>query len=310
MFIGFVVNPKLARPVGVKLDRDKVIDIIVDPAAPGASVMGSGSYDDGDYGEQYAWPAELSGYPRVHTPEGVKEKKKGYGTALYAALCLGAHLNHDRDVDLDALGDDDDGICSADPRSPSAQAWWNAAKQYDLAEAVWFGQENVDLDVGVDDLACVDLGAKRVSYVNYLNVDVETSIDVMTFYDLASSGLAVASIVYDDPIDELAVDLQAGRAAPEEVWVEAAEAIDVREMPEQTLELIARMLEAADESHVANVLRLRHLLRLDPTMGAKAAERILVPNAGRAGARAVFESLERAEALREAFGWRTLGRLP
>jgi hypothetical protein len=102
------------------------------------TVIAQGALDDGSYGAKYTLPAELSGYPRVHTNPGVEapfRAEKGWGTCLYAGAALAAHLGMNSKIPLDKVSGDRDGVCSsANSRSSSASRWWDAARNaYGLA---------------------------------------------------------------------------------------------------------------------------------------------------------------------------------
>jgi len=84
---GFVINPRNGQPVLIEWDGERV-DIYRWKPDKGDDVSreGRGYFERGsDEG------AELSNYPRVHTPSGVSTKGQGFGTTLYTGLCLVAH---------------------------------------------------------------------------------------------------------------------------------------------------------------------------------------------------------------------------
>jgi hypothetical protein len=126
-FLGVVVNPKLMKPaLAVMQDDDYVHIMRMD--VEGFPDEGQGNYErhcDDDFGAGgYAWPCQVSGCVRAHTAHGVRTKKAGYGTALYTALVLGAHL----EVSPGGIADEPDCISSGEVeergRSASAQKWW------------------------------------------------------------------------------------------------------------------------------------------------------------------------------------------
>ncbi len=132
---GLVVNPVNARIGEVNFDRK---DSSVTLYGLNGDVIAQGALDDGSYGAKYTLPAELSGYPRVHTNPGVEapfRAEKGWGTCLYAGAALTAHLGMNSKVPLDKVFGDREGVCSdAKSRSSSASRWWDAARDsYGLA---------------------------------------------------------------------------------------------------------------------------------------------------------------------------------
>ena len=132
---GLVVNPVNARIGEVNFDRK---DSSVTLYGLNGDVIAQGALDDGSYGAKYTLPAELSGYPRVHTNPGVEapfRAEKGWGTCIYAGAALTAHLGMNSKVPLDKVFGDREGVCSdAKSRSSSASRWWATARNaYGLA---------------------------------------------------------------------------------------------------------------------------------------------------------------------------------
>lgn len=130
-FLGCVLNPKTNLPCPVYKEKTRTVDIY-DPALN--DKQGSGYFDNGEDSQYSA--SEASGFPRVHTPDGVKTRRAGYGTVLYTGLCLSAKLE---DAGHLSLGTSiaGAGISSNGRRSRAASAWWSAAKdEFDLAYSV------------------------------------------------------------------------------------------------------------------------------------------------------------------------------
>ena len=131
--LGFVVNPKsghLLMAVRIasteKPGSDDVSVMSVDSREVGRGFVSSFSDEASD----------ATGLPRAHVPRGVIETGGGYGTPLYCALALQAHL---RFVGLDErIGVDGDGISSYTTdetrttieRSLDASKWWKNALNY------------------------------------------------------------------------------------------------------------------------------------------------------------------------------------
>lgn len=137
--LGVLVNPRTGEPCEVFADdKGNVVIVSFD-----GTTLGKGYFDSGN--SSYAVSEEITGYPRVHTPDGVTEKGAGWGTCLYTGLCLASYLatgrvidmqearaNSGQDGGISSMSEDADGESS---RSPYADAWWRAAVQdYGLAE--------------------------------------------------------------------------------------------------------------------------------------------------------------------------------
>jgi len=134
-FLGCVLNPKTNLPCPVYKEKTRTVDVF-DPLLEDKE--GSGYFDNGEHGEDYS-ASEKSGFPRVHTPTGVKTRKAGYGTVLYTGLCLAAKLEDNGSLKL-ATQVAGAGISSNENRSNAAEAWWSAAKnEFDLAYSVDVG---------------------------------------------------------------------------------------------------------------------------------------------------------------------------
>jgi hypothetical protein len=151
--MGIVLNPKTLEPcfpfkaggnkkrtVGFYAGKDMVLP------------MGAGYFDEAS-GDSYDTSA--SGYPRAHTPDGVRVMKAGYGTVLYTSLCLGATMRDRRLIALE-MDPHAEGISSNQHRSRAADLWWAHALERDLSrqeeiegEAQMVEQsEDFDFDIG------------------------------------------------------------------------------------------------------------------------------------------------------------------
>lgn len=131
-FLGCVLNPKTNCPCPVYKEKTRTVEVY-DPALDDKE--GSGYFDNGDHGASHS-ASEASGFPRVHTPSGVKTRKAGYGTVLYTGLCLAAKLEDAGHLTIDTKVTGA-GVSSNENRSSSAKAWWSAAKDtFDLAYSV------------------------------------------------------------------------------------------------------------------------------------------------------------------------------
>jgi len=134
-FLGCVLNPKTNLPCPVYKEKMRTVDVF-DPLLEDKE--GLGYFDNGDHGANYS-ASEKSGFPRVHTPTGVKTRKAGYGTVLYTGLCLAAKLEDAGHLKI-ATQVAGAGISSNENRSNAAEAWWSAAKnEFDLAYSVDVG---------------------------------------------------------------------------------------------------------------------------------------------------------------------------
>lgn len=133
---GLVVNPRDGR---LYLAVGSIESGHVTVCDTAARRMGNG-YLDKDPDSKYAASAEVTGFPRVHTPDGVTGKGSGLGTVLYTALCARAHLGAQDMLDLPKgmPGRGGDGISSETAsRSAAADAWWDRARErFGLAQEV------------------------------------------------------------------------------------------------------------------------------------------------------------------------------
>lgn len=140
VFLGVVVNPKTAEPVFVtrRMEKQRTVDIWIVTEAETSKEryyvdIGSGYLNEND-GSEYAAASDLTGFPRAHTPEGVKGYQgEGYGTCLYTALVLLATASHEKELFVGNMSGEGQAICSdIDTRSPSATRWWRKALELGL----------------------------------------------------------------------------------------------------------------------------------------------------------------------------------
>ncbi len=141
IFLGAVVQPKTKSPVWVqrKAHTFRTVNVLV----PGASsngiyvIEGEGYLDGGDMGAEYLNATKVSGFPRAHTPEGVRSEGRGFGTCLYTGLVLLATAIEDDEIypGVVRFPGSGYGICSdEDTRKRAASDWWEAAVNRDLAQ--------------------------------------------------------------------------------------------------------------------------------------------------------------------------------
>lgn len=196
--LGLIINPKTKEPVLATTDGHYVgIRSLRQDSL--LKKLGTGYLSDSNEDAAVA-----TGYPRVHTPDGVTVGGMGYGTALYSAICDGAHLDFEKHVEIShhrhASGD---GICSdTKDRSGAADRWWAAALKIGLTEEHTEKEEereeNVELDLEPRDLNCVQTDGKIV-YVNRVSVDLEKTtektFDTYSYESLVGHNLVAAEIV-------------------------------------------------------------------------------------------------------------------
>lgn len=315
--MGLVINPKTKRPVLATTDGEYVAIRSVEESQS-LKRLGRGYHS-----ENYEDALVATGYPRVHTPEGVTEKGMGYGTSLYTALCLGAQLQWKDAVQIGMRGRGD-GI-SSDPsdRSREASRWWAAALNSGLtdqeaAEGDDETEENVDLDVSPSDLEdCVQVDG-QISYVNRLSVDIvrpgeDKAYDYYRYQSALEHHLIAMSFAFEVPRVRPATELMALRdyilEDPREILAVdpiAIQAIDVRGLDPDLVQLlqlglIAASPAGADDPSV-DELWYRYEHGLDP--GEASPQTRL---AFRKNAAAGLDEVSRA---RQAAGWAALAELP
>jgi len=274
--IGLIINPKTKEPVLATTDGSYVgIRSLRQESL--LKKLGTGYLSDSNEDASVA-----TGYPRVHTPEGVTVSGMGYGTALYSAICDGAHLDFKKHVEIShhrrASGD---GICSdTRDRSGYADRWWAAALKRGLTEEHIEEEEerdeNVSLKLDPDDLSCVETDGKIV-YVNEVNVDLEKTtektFDTFSYESLIEHNLVAAEIVTTLPgVITDGADLYV-------LWREVLEdpdlivdtndvpllALDVRGLSEDAVSLLSLAYLASGQTDSAvDDLRNRWARNLDP----------------------------------------------
>lgn len=156
VFLGVVLNPKTLEPCPAYKQPDEDGDILFYPSSL-ERVEGQGYIDQGG-GDDYK-QSELSGYPRAHTPRGVRTQGRGYGTVLYTSIALAVHQAVTGAIEL-GRDADGDGISSNDHRSDEASVWWRRARRLGLAHQVEVEgareeerEEDVDGEVSSSDLS-------------------------------------------------------------------------------------------------------------------------------------------------------------
>jgi hypothetical protein len=309
--IGIVANPKTHEPALVVTDGEYVSLRGLKEASP-LQRLGRGYYE-----EHSNEPSQFTGLPRSHTPDGVLIKGKGWGTALYTALALGAHQCNEDLVEIE-MYKPGDGICSwTDNRSAEADKWWAAAVKIGLAdqhvEEETEQDEGVDLEVSPSDLdRFVDEGA--VVYVNRVNVDIEKTIEktVETYsYNEAADRRHLALVAMN-------VEIPKGIGVPASLdflWRAIREdsdlvteadatglfALDVRALDRSAIHLLSLCFGEAGLSNAqCDEMYLRYERGLDPGM-ASGQSRLFQANQS---------GLGDVEAAREASGWSDLESLP
>ena len=310
--LGLVINPKLATPVlAVYTGSGVEIRVLDEEDWP---VIGSGYYGDSDDKASSA-----SGFPRSHTPDGVRIKKLGYGTCLYTALCLGAHQNAEDRLKLFRYGPDGDGISSeSESRSAEADDWWEQAKRLRLANQMHSEEreENIDATSDLaDSLYGSEVEGGTVASVNNIDVDIEKSVyvDVYPYDNADGKHLIGADLTLEVDFDKTPVDSlwQIIRDADIEIAVEPDRllALDVRTLTLEAMNLIGILAETAgaseDELHD---LRFRWEEKLDPKTPVRQMRLPFKKNS--AEARRANAAVERATALRAELGWDELSGLP
>lgn len=308
--LGLIINPKTKEPVLATTDGEYVSirslqqDILL-------KKLGTG------YHSTSREPAsQATGFPRVHTPDGVKVAGMGYGTALYSALCDGAHLEYEHPDVRISMSERGDGICSdTDDRSSDADRWWAAAHRQGLTqqqtEEESEREEDVDLDLDADDLnRCASVDGEVV-YVNKVNVDIEKTtekiFDLYSYESLTEHHLVAAEVVHKLPgvvpdDADLSVLWRAALEDPDIIVSAdpiALLALDVRGLSEDVISLLSLALLAAEEPERAvDDLRHRWERGLDP--GASSGQGRLFRANGMAD---VLEA-------RRLSGWDELSSLP
>lgn len=328
--VGMVVNPKLKTPVLVVWDGELEITIhVMDDVNEGFSV-GRGYFERG-HDEQYAYPAEATGLPRVHLPDGVKVKNQGYGTVLYTALSLVANLADDNIIELNVDTPTGPGISSGSKsRSLAASAWWTAAEDRGLASN---SKEEMEVDyIEFSDFDC----SSPFNWVDEV-VDIEGTgaahflVDVDTyFYEaadennliLATFNHSLSKYIQDGGFEELARAFEDEIVDIEEVDKEEILALDLTNVSEESMVMLTWLLRYADvEDAVIDEFALRHQLGVDPgesqiPSGVQKGEKRYAANFASSegysdvGTKYLREMLVETERLRKKMGWARLADLP
>lgn len=309
--IGLVVNPRLNEPLLVTTDLEFVA---IRSLSEGDFLFKHGAGYPSDQREK---AADATGYPRVHTPHGVKPTGKGYGTSLYSALCMGAYLTNHELVEI-GMKVHGDGISSAEAdRSREADAWWDAALGRGLTEKDVTEdtekEENVEIgrDVGPSDINVSVDG--EIVYVNSVDVDIEKTVeerfDYYTHDSMTDHDLSVA---------EFAVEIPRGLNGPDStefLWRAIVEdpgliyqtfdvpllGIDVRGLDESFINLLSLLyLHAGLKDQDVDSLRERWRYGLDP--GHISAQQQLF--------RANASGMANVQWARERANWDALRSLP
>lgn len=303
-FIGMVVNPKLRQPVFATTD-DTNVGLRSCVASSLLQKLGSGYY-----GSWSDMAAQLSGYPRSHTPSGVTIRGSGYGTCLYTALCLGAHQHYTGTNQDLIMSPKADGISSMqNDRSYEADAWWNSAVKLNVASSETSGEEEEEVDVS-DDVSPGDLSeatGKNVTYVRQVVVDVEEVVEYNTYdWDSAEHhDLVVGGFATNEEVKTVRSLWESMRDEwdPDDLNEDALLALDVRGLDPEVINLVSVMYQEAEipEVEIDN-MRWRWQNNLDPDAVAPAQLR-LWPNPVRGAMQSVI-------AARKRTGWNRLGVLP
>lgn len=316
MVLGLVINPKLKVPVLSVTDGEYV------------GVRGMmqeelfAKIGTGYLSETREASSTFTDLPRSHTPDGVRPRNQGYGTSLYSSLCLAAHLTY-ADLASIRMKVRGDGICSdTKDRSDEADAWWHAAQRRgltrDVTEEIEDREENVDISGTVDPdalnrIATLDDADKRITYINEIDVDIETTsertYDVYDHSSLLDHALCVASFVVAVPgnvpiHDQLSYVWHAVLDDPdviEDAYAEPLLALDVRGLDADAISLLSLMyIKAGLKDPAIDAMRERWEKNLDPDYVTRQQSLF------RANAAGIADVVH----ARRAVGWENLEELP
>jgi hypothetical protein len=349
--VGIVINPKLRMPFLVaqlvtedtdyrsRQPQNYQVDLLslVDGINEARLVReGNGSFDIGqlDESELYQLPARITGCPRVHTPGGVRTKQVGNGTALYAGLCIAAHLASLEEAFLYHLDEREPCIVGGYIASAEAQHWWQSAarsglatwehaddedEQYDVdMRAGKHTREGIEADIA-EDYPYSGSGRDEIDVhlrqVNALNVDYEVTRSFqygrLNFDMLTERGLVGFASTERVLLKGWNMSL-AGPTSSEpfsgDVHIKALLACDVRMCSSAMQALIHGLLLEADATDEAQRWKVRCDERADP-LPLEPTSEALKPNYRRnrgRGAAKLEDALEQAQAARDELGW---GRL-
>lgn len=244
--------------------------------------LGGGWFDPGD-DEDYYSSEDATGFPRVHTSEGVETREAGYGTALYTGLCLAAKLQHDDKIRI-SLRTEGPGISSNQSRSGSAQKWWNRAREkFDLVDHIETDVEREESDTfsdrGRGDPGWFNesyLEGEEVSSISIRSYEVEieydktistfVSADAYPYRNAEGKRLIVADIVRGDPLrlerpegghNDFASSIAAFDV---DEWIQAIGEVDPEVLARANYGIFANY---GDEGHAA----FQHIMRLAKHLG-------------------------------------------
>ena len=275
--LGIVVNPKLKQPLLAVTDGEYVsIRSLLEESFLVRIGRGYPS-------ENREAASSSTGYPRVHTPDGVRPQGLGYGTSLYSALCLGAHLDFEDSVRI-RMSKRGNGICSdSRDRSGEADQWWSAAVRRGLADEETDEdtrkEENVDVtsDVDTDDLQrLVGSDERVVSYVNTVSVDFEETesltFEYVTYDSLTNYSLVCGEVTYKveraPAGDDVSMLWHAVLDEPDIIgstYEDALLALDVRGLHEDAISLLSLLyLSEGLKDHDVDAMQERWRQDLDP----------------------------------------------
>lgn len=315
--LGIVVNPKTKEPLLACTDGEYVsIRSLKEERL--LDRMGLGYHSTG-----FERAAEVTGYPRVHTPDGVKERGGGYGTALYTALVLGSYQAYDDTVEI-SMTIKAQGISSAeDDRSTAADRWWDAAVQRGLADREEEQgdpetEEHVDLTrrVSASDLesaAGLEEG-EEITYVNDVDVDVSKpgESEIFDYYTWSSaskihdlvvlaSAVTIPELSFDEQLEFIWRSYLDDTALVQYIDTDALLALDVRGLDRNVVSwLELAYLDGGMSIGEADDMVYRYEHKLDP--GEVSPQQRLFKNAAH-GVGAV-------QAARQRVAWSGLSDLP
>jgi hypothetical protein len=304
--IGVVVNPKLAVPCLVLIDHEGDDVHLVSMAEPHGT-LGRGFYDDCEPSDrnEASQACLMTGYPRVHVAIGVRGdlRKDAYGTALYTALCVGAHLGYTHKVALvNNPSVRADGISSNSAlRTADADLWWERSREkFGLTATVEKHGRVADV---YPYASAVGAGLVGAAFV----VNVGGALKFDEEYDVVTElkGMDVKWPHYDE--DAQPVWQLLGATELLDVYVEPLLACSVGALSLDGINLLGHLCVLGGVGDRAlGELRARWLVGADPErprsprMQAKFGKELRF---NEADARLASDGVERAERLREQLGW-------
>jgi hypothetical protein len=317
MIFGLVVNPKDAKPLLVVDDASYVQ--IHRLTVGGQQYEGQGCYDgEGSCYDGYGAIARATGYPRVHTTDGVVHRGSGMGLCLYTGLCLVAHLRSEG-VTRFRTGDvEGDGISSGEPRREPAEKWWRAATASGLASSgTWEteGEEEFsDRDISDyfdEESVAEHLGATSISRIRAYASGVETGSqeaegNIYTF-DSAFEHNLVAVSFKANTAEKFTLEF-VQRVATNDVDLAALLALDISETQQPVFDAVAHLVR--QEGATAEQLRgfaLRQQARNPNQLRLPLVKEFLKNGFDGADLQA---ALAEGQELRATLGWDQLADLP